>query len=117
MLALRLMPSTCSVARADRTSDGQGGWMPNLVAHATGTPCKYDPQSHIDEVVGDQERERLEGRLFVPLGTDILRHDIVTLDDGRTLKVLAVEPPGGRSVAGAGGQVRVAVEDLQGGGL
>lgn len=112
MLALRMLRQTCTIARATTASDGQGGWTPTMANVATAVPCKYDPSSHLNEVVSDRERERLEGRLYVALTTDIQRDDIVTMDDGRIIKVLNLEPPGGPSVGGAGGHVRVIVEEL-----
>lgn len=112
-MALRLMPQTCAIYRASRASDGQGGWVASWALVASDVPCKYDPSSHMEEVVADKQRERHEGRLYVPLATDIVREDKVVLDDGRSLKVLSTEPPGGRSIGGAGGQTRVIIEELQ----
>lgn len=123
-----MLPSIGTGRRPESVHDGQGGWRETDEATwpivADGVACKYDPGSNGEQVVAQQERGELTGRLFVLLDVDIARGDVWTINgfaetfgeiyDDRRLRVEAVTQPGGRSISGlAGGQKVATVLELQ----
>jgi hypothetical protein len=98
--------------RTTRVSDGQGGWLTGREQYAVQVRCQLSLGGRSEGVDGQRERAEVTGRLFVPLDVDVRRDDWWIVD-GRTVRVDSVEPPGGASFAGAGGQQRCIVTEIQ----
>lgn len=111
-LATRLMRQRGDGYRTTRESDGQGGWLLARRKYASQVRCQLSLGGRSEGVDGERERAEVTGRLFLPLNVDVRRDDWWVVA-GRTVRIDSVEPPGGPSFSGAGGQQRCMVTEVQ----
>ena len=92
-MALRYLTDTCTITRADHTSDSAGGTTAAFVTVETGRACNLQPSPRLGltgEVAGGTENTS-RYRLFVDIDADIQPRDRITMADGAVLEVVGAE--------------------------
>lgn len=94
-LAMLSMTSTCEVGTLTATSDSGGGASMSW-AYAAGIPCRIDPASAGEQVVGDRLTSRATHIVTLPAGTTVTGDNRLRID-GTVYEVTAVREQTGHA--------------------
>ncbi len=86
-----LLNRTYEVERRSRVPDGQGGWV-IVWADVGQIRGRMRPATSNERMVADSEEQQITHVLYCIEGEDIVRGDLVTLDD-LTVEVLGIREP------------------------